>query len=901
MDKNVTGKNNENSVIITAGHRGEVHEKRCDFDKSLFHRVYQRSYMIVQEYVDFQLERKTESNYQENVDNIVTFMGRRGTGKSSAMLSFMKGLRDNCNEECVPEKYTVYNKKDRSRKVNFISIDWIDASLLEKGEDIFEAILAKMLIEFLKEDEKDSSDSYSYEMRDLYNEFANIYQKHLKLKQRSQDESFSIETAVSNLRALARSAEIKGKFQELVKRYVQLKSHKLSAENARDYETFLVIAIDDIDMNIESGFEILEKIQRYLKIERLIILVAVNHEQMKLCCEKHFAEVFIDSKEDYNDEKKKYAASLADQYMEKVIPSYARVYLPSLKKMDYDRNRVTNVTIRDKMGHDSAYPIKQAMFILARNKTFVRYDSEGMKRHFMEPESLRELNNLWIFRNFMPDLEEENEDFLEILDLNYRRSMDDLLFRYTDEKLPEKEGNIFIRLSETDIRRRGPEIVAMFERSATNKTYIEDWLENIETELREGYENFGYSYGELLHSIYCIGRLQIYDKRLIHVILAMYSLTLTKIFYRYKYALKRDDLENLKNRNYIMLRLLLGKSVAGSWAQNMMPLLVSGQMIWSEGGCFAGAAKACAIDDVEYKVTDKLDSELDKIYVMIDRNRRDKNKKEKYRKKIAVVVNKLEDLFLLTLFLSYETVFELRDTIRVQRADSSSEINIMQEDKENVNSLFEVNFLGEIILKGTLTYNVMNFINNIFMLEDRVLDFIKAVDGMIRDYDSDQGMERREKFKEIGELDENDYMIICEEIKKNKGFYRSMFEWTKEYGGMVVPAYSTDMYYNLIKRLARNQRGSNRKVVEYTELYDCFRELLEEIERQLQKNDEYYKDSFFGEAFENCPFIKKIRNLEEKEIEQYNSFTAQILDRHENIWIKRTSRADNSLERLFEI
>ena len=187
------------------------------------------------------------------------------------------------------------------------------------------------------------------------------------------------------------------------------------------------------------------------------------------------------------------------------------------------------------------------------------------------------------------------------------------------------------------------------------------------------------------------------------------------------------------------------------------------------------------------------------------------------------------------------------------------------------------------------------------MLEDRVLDFIKAVDGMIRDYDSDQGMERREKFKEIGELDENDYMIICEEIKKNKGFYRSMFEWTKEYGGMVVPAYSTDMYYNLIKRLARNQRGSNRKVVEYTELYDCFRELLEEIERQLQKNDEYYKDSFFGEAFENCPFIKKIRNLEEKEIEQYNSFTAQILDRHENIWIKRTSRADNSLERLFEI
>lgn len=901
MDKSVTGESNKNSVIITAGHRGEVHEKRCDFDKSLFHRVYQRSYMIVQEHVDLQLERKTENNYQENVDNIVTFMGRRGTGKSSAMLSFMRGLRDNCNDECALEKYTIYNKKNRSKKVNFISIDWIDASLLEKGEDIFEAILAKMLNEFLKEDERDSSDSYSYEMRDLYNEFADIYQKHMKLKQRSQDESFSTETAVSNLRALARSAEIKGKFQELVKRYVQLKSHRLSEENARDYETFLVIAIDDIDMNIDSGFEILEKIQRYLKIERLIILVAVNHEQMKLCCEKHFAEVFIDSKEDYNAEKKKYAASLADQYMEKVIPSYARVYLPSLKKMDYDRNRVTNVTIRDKMGHESSYPIKQAMFILAYNKTLVRYDSEGMKRHFMEPESLRELNNLWIFRNFMPDLEEEREDFLDILDLNYRRSMDDLLFRYTDEKLPEKEGNIFIRLSETDIRRRGPEIVAMFEKSATSKEYIEEWLESIEAELKEGYKKFGYSYGELLHGIYCVGRLQTYDKRLIHVILAMYSLTLTKIFYRYKYALKRNNLENLKNRNYAMLKSLLGKSVAGSWAQNMMPLLVSGQPIWSDGDYFAGATKECEIDDVEFKVTEKLDAELAKVYALINNNRRDKNKKEKYKKKLVSVVDKMEDLFLLTLFLSYETVFELRDTIRVQRVNDSSASNTMQKDKKNVNSLFEVNFLGKIMLKGTLSYNVMNFINNIFMFEDRTLDFIKAVDRMIRDYDSDQGMERRENFKEIGELDEKDYIAICEEVKKTKGFYHDMFEWTKEYGGMVVPAYSTDMYYNLLKRLARRQRMSNKKAVEYTELYDCFKELLETIEWQLRKNDEYYKESLFGESFENCPFIKRIRGFNASEIGQYNSFTEQIINRHEKMQFRRSRRFDSSFDKLFEI
>ena len=39
------------------------------------------------------------------------------------------------------------------------------------------------------------------------------------------------------------------------------------------------------------------------------------------------------------------------------------------------------------------YSIKEAMFFEAWRKTGVRYDTKGKKRHFLEPESLRELNN----------------------------------------------------------------------------------------------------------------------------------------------------------------------------------------------------------------------------------------------------------------------------------------------------------------------------------------------------------------------------------------------------------------------------------------------------------------------------------------------------------------------------
>ena len=292
-------------------------------------------------------------------------------------------------------------------------------------------------------------------------------------------------------------------------------------------------------MNVNAGFEILEKIQRYLRVKHLIVLLAVNQEQMKLCCERHFAGMFEKQIGYKVENKKRRIGDLADQYMEKALPSYTRVYLPSLKKMDYDRNHVTKVMLDGEQRQEVS--IKMAVFITMWRKTRVRYDVEGKKRHFMEPESLRDLNNTGIFRRYMQDLSwgrgSNQENFLEQLDFNYRRCMDDLLFRYANEILTGEENKFFLQLSEMDIRRRGEMIVTRFcskaEESKKNEfTSYEEQV--LRTELLAGYRTFKYSYGEMLHALYCMGRMDLYEKPLVHAILAMYSLTLTKIFYRYK-------------------------------------------------------------------------------------------------------------------------------------------------------------------------------------------------------------------------------------------------------------------------------------------------------------------------------------------------------------------------------
>lgn len=881
----------QNSVMISGNHRNEVLEKRMDFDNSLFRRVYKRAYSIVQENVNIQLEKDRSHRshmVDENIDNVITFMGRRGTGKSSAMHSFMSALLDNDKE--ILNDYTVYNKCGGEETIKFISIDWIDASLLEQGENIFEAILAKMLNELMQNNDEKNYDARSYEMKNLYNEFASIYKKHLNLKQRSVSDSYSIESAIADLRDLSRSSDIRGRFQELIKKYIHIKSY--SGDEYRmekKYETFLVVAIDDIDMNIDSGFEILEKLQRYLKVERLIILISVNYEQMKLCCEKHFAKVFANNDIYERDKRKEYVGSLADQYLEKVLPSYARVYLPSLKKMDYDRNKITNVKIRTRDGKEVCYPIKKAMFITAWNKTMVRYDVEGLKRHFMEPESLRELNNIGIFRDFMPDLDEDSNDFLEMLDFNFRRSMDDLLFRYADEKLPEKEADIFISLSERDIRRRGQEIVTLFLELA-DKQYDELRYTKIAKRMLEGYEKFQYSYGELLHCIYCVGRLPVYDKKLVHAILAMYSLTLTKIFYRYKKAISlENDIEQgiidvndatkernctRKERNYIMLKELIGKSVGGSWSRQIVPR-------YSPSGSgnvnltyFCGAAKRVYLDSVTFKVDMSLNNKLVdlKKYISIDLVG---EQKEECYNKFADLVLEMDWWFIQTLFLVYEEKCVIEDSINRVMARNKSQ-------NKSYPIVLNTQDFAYLKLKGRADYNVMNFINNIFLFDEKLQEFVKALCKMV-------GWPYN-KF---------DYREIIEKLKNKDGFYKRMYNWTTKYGGMVVPVYSMDIYYNMFKRLVRTQQLSNEQYVS-ADLYRVLCNLILEIRKHLEINDAYYEEKGdFAECFDECPFIKEILDVagmndtnqtaqEEvikrtEKIQQYNNFLDKIISHYDNL------------------
>ena len=890
------------SVVITRAYRGEVCEKKSVFDQSLFRRVYKRAYRILQEQVNLQVPQKVEQELEENTDNVIVFMGRRGTGKSSAMKSFMNSLLENNKIDDESDEYKI-RLKNSNKKVRFISVDSIDASLLEREEDIFEAILAKLFNQFLKDNENDNS--IKYDSKELFNKFSSIYKKHLNIKQRNDSDVYSAEVAISNLRDLARSVDIKQEFEELIEQYIQVKSHSESEYNGYElYETFLVISIDDIDMNVQAGFEILEKIQRYLKVKRLIVLLAVNHEQMKLCCQKHFGDI-ISSKRGINN-LNYYINELADQYMEKAIPSYSRVYLPSLKKMDYDKNNM--VKICDNKDETKQYSVKEAMFFEAWQKTGVRYDTEGKKRHFLEPESLRELNNWRIYRSIMPELGMiDSKDFLERLDFNHRRMMDDLLFRYADEVLQDTESKVFISLSELHIGRRGREIVSLF----LSKYHKENQEEKLLEQLRDDYKTFGYSYGELLRAIYCMGRTHIYDKKLVHAILAMYSLTLTKIFYRYRCDRNANisrkwsiDLENQykESHNYRMLKQIMNGSVGGSWSRKVTPVLTKILKETEVEQYFIGCSVRTKFNDSLIKISGKAKGKLKSLIIKNTKEQKNNlvekevsiSKPKKEEEQVCIVTQEntegssvsddISDFllevqweFIIFLFLANK---DWKFSIKEKKGssfgiDNKNDNNNREYNKKVLLNLNKDDDYG-LYFDGAVEYNIMNFINNIFELDERIRDFIKKVILSVTDEKQQENID-----KDIDSVLTN----ILSRDGQEENIYKEMYQWYRKTGGMVVPVYSMDIYYNMFKRMVRRQKFSDIKTISLEDnklLFKVLEDLLDEMEEALEKNDEVYKktgvlseNDKFAEIFKTCPYVRKIRSATSDEKEKYCYYIKQ--------------------------
>ena len=187
-------------------------------------------------------------------NNIIGFLGERGSGKTSCLYSM---------------KEIFFGNKDTkafSDDTEFLHV--IDPSFFDEHHNILEIFLGELYHEYEKmvEPWERMSNTDRQKIRNLHGWFAKVRQsvKFLsvqKLELPEEEEGLSALSEGVNLRLLV---------SELVRAYLICRGKR-----------YLVISIDDIDLNIREAYRMMEQIRKYLVVPNVVILMAAKLEQLK--------------------------------------------------------------------------------------------------------------------------------------------------------------------------------------------------------------------------------------------------------------------------------------------------------------------------------------------------------------------------------------------------------------------------------------------------------------------------------------------------------------------------------------------------------------------------------------------------------------------------------------------
>lgn len=276
-------------------------EKKEDFDKSIFSNVYNKAGLLVGKIMDENSNNgKADKDMQfaeENyICNIIAFIGKRGMGKSSAMLSFA----------CSLEK-------------NFLIMPKIDMSMVTKNESLLDIILASMWEKYDRENSIKSSQT------DLRKQFVDVKDSYVRFKnmekKNSEDELYS----AKEFKKLAKSLRFRESFSALVEDFLAMMINDNTIAKA---DRYLVFAIDDLDLVSNNQGEVLEQIKNFLSIPNVIVLTTLDIERSILSKRNELDKQFY-TKYRYDSDVDN-VMEYASDYIAKIIPFNRRIYMPDI-------------------------------------------------------------------------------------------------------------------------------------------------------------------------------------------------------------------------------------------------------------------------------------------------------------------------------------------------------------------------------------------------------------------------------------------------------------------------------------------------------------------------------------------------------------------------------------------
>lgn len=318
-------------------------------------------------------------------NNIILFTGERGSGKTSAILSFGQYLE------------TIDNGK------KFKCLPLIDPSYFDNNNNILKSVLTtmfKMAKCMLKcSNEKQENNNFN----DLWKCFDKVF-KILGDIEGSRKQDYSLET----LNELGEASNLQEAMQDLVREFIRKSPCKFD---------FLVLLIDDLDMNVSYASQMLEQIRKFLMLDNLIILMAANLDQLQNEMRESYSSAFKNTLKENNQTLAVDVEDLATRYLLKVFPASRRIHLHNAaNNLVNTRLKIIDTGKTDKKADSNLEEynderLQQVVLTLIWERTRLLFVPKNENLlHPIIPSNLRDLSQ---FVNFLLDMEKVHCDTKE--------------------------------------------------------------------------------------------------------------------------------------------------------------------------------------------------------------------------------------------------------------------------------------------------------------------------------------------------------------------------------------------------------------------------------------------------------------------------------------------------------
>lgn len=399
-----------------------------EFDNSIFNELYEKAAININDIIDQADKRRkidtainynTDFSFSADYNNIIAFTGERGTGKSSSMVSFAEALIN--KDKNIVGKY--FDKYENIFKKDFLSIQMIDPSLFSKKDTLLEIIISKMFLKFQKNLDRNNNSDLNYDKkRELISEFQKVFEN-LKTLHGKKEQIYELES-IETLSKLANGTNLKENIFKLIEIYLEYFNSK---------EGFLVIAIDDFDLNVEGAYIMLEDIRQYLIQSNIIILIACKVEQLQDSIKQSIVSSY---KELINYEGTNKLSDTPEsksiKYLEKLFPISHRLETPKFNNLfsNIDKSRKNKFKVSDKDNNEiiNSQSIETGLlkFIYNKNDFFISKSKNSLVSIF--PNTLRELNNFIGFLNVNEEVKDLKNYFLKDIENNLEKEYSSLFY-----------------------------------------------------------------------------------------------------------------------------------------------------------------------------------------------------------------------------------------------------------------------------------------------------------------------------------------------------------------------------------------------------------------------------------------------------------------------------------------